>query len=326
MADLRLAAEQVDRFRRALLALTGDEPTRLGVAVSGGPDSLALLLLAAAAFPGRVAAATVDHGLRAESADEARFVGEVCGRLGVPHHVLAPHWGERPRANIQAAARRARYAALGRWASAEARGFILTGHHLDDQAETILMRLARGSGLSGLAGIRATASLDQNDGVRTLRPLLGWRKQELVEIVAAAGLGAVDDPSNASDDYDRTRVRRLLADTPWLAPARIAAAAGHVSDGERALAWSALKLQGERLDVTADGRVSLEAGDLPIELQRRLLLAVLRHYGVAEAVPGPKLARFLDALRSGRPATLAGVSGRPGPVWRFNLAPPRRHP
>src|SRR5262245_44808706 len=107
------AAELVDRFRSDIAALTGAAPARLGIAVSGGPDSLALLLLAQAAFPGAVAAATVDHGLRTESATEARFVARICVRLGVPHAILA---ADEPIAgNVQAGARALRYRLLGQW-------------------------------------------------------------------------------------------------------------------------------------------------------------------------------------------------------------------
>src|SRR5690349_12463072 len=102
--------EQVARFRADLEALTGGAPERLGVGVSGGPDSLALLLLAAAAWPGRVEAATVDHGLRAESAAEAAFVAGLCAQLGVPHRTL--HAGMEATSNLQAAARARRYALL----------------------------------------------------------------------------------------------------------------------------------------------------------------------------------------------------------------------
>src|SRR3546814_18792599 len=100
----------------------------------------------------------------------------------------------------------------------------MTAHHADDQAETLLMRLARGSGLSGLSGVRARRS---GKGVTIMRPLLGYRKTELAEIVRAAGLIAADDPSNRSQAYDRTPARALLAAAPWLDPLRITASAAH---------------------------------------------------------------------------------------------------
>ena len=176
--------ERSPRFRADLAALAGPAPAMFGVAVSGGPDSLALLLLARATFPGGIEAATVDHGLRAESGAEAAFVRDVCGRLGIAHATLT---GPAIEGNIQSGARALRYRLLGSWARERGLGFILTGHHQDDQAETLLMRLRRGAGLAGLAGIRPRAEID---GLKVLRPLLGWRRTELAQIVAAAGLDA----------------------------------------------------------------------------------------------------------------------------------------
>src|SRR4051812_29251127 len=143
----------VDRFSREVDQLIGPGE-RIGVAVSGGPDSLALLLLAARARPGLVEAATVDHALRPESAGEAAFVAELCGRLAVPHEILTVEWEEKPETAIQERARIARYRLLGRWAKERGLTALATAHHLDDQAETFLMRLARGAGVKGLAGMR----------------------------------------------------------------------------------------------------------------------------------------------------------------------------
>ena len=135
--------ELVARFRRDAEALAPGF-ARLGVAVSGGPDSLALLLLAQAAFPGLVEAATVDHRLRPESTIEALHVEDICARLGCPHAILDVEVPDGP-AGLQAEARGARYRALGLWAEARGLPHVATAHHADDQAETVLMRLQRGS-------------------------------------------------------------------------------------------------------------------------------------------------------------------------------------
>ncbi len=156
-----------DALRLAVRALVdGEETARFGIAVSGGPDSMALLDLAVQAWPGRVAAATLDHGLRAESAAEAAMVARWCAQRRVPHATLAPETAVS--GNIQDWARRQRYAQLEAWRAGAGLDWILTAHHADDQLETLLMRLNRGSGVGGLAGVRARAG-------RVLRWLQGRR-------------------------------------------------------------------------------------------------------------------------------------------------------
>src|SRR4051794_12496212 len=224
-----LPPDSVERFRGDLVRLAGgDNP--FAVAVSGGPDSLALLLLAAAAFPGLVRAATVDHRLRPEAAAEAAHVGSICAALGIPHGILAVTVAGG--ASVQARAREARYAALGGWMAEAGLGVLLTGHHQDDQAETLLMRLGRGSGLAGLAGIRPVARIA---GIKVCRPLLGWRRSDLAAIVAAAGLRALDDPTNADETHDRVRMRRCLAEAPWLDAPALARSAAALAEAEEAL-------------------------------------------------------------------------------------------
>ncbi|HVF37996.1 MAG TPA: tRNA lysidine(34) synthetase TilS, partial [Sphingomicrobium sp.] len=203
---------------------------RVGVAVSGGPDSLALLLLSSAARPGLVEAATVDHGLRAESAGEAAMVAGLCRKLGVPHASLPADWPQSPTSNLQAEARAMRYRRLAEWAAERGLPYVATAHHADDQAETLLMRLVRGSGVRGLSGSRAARSL--TDGVTLIRPLLGWRKAELEAIVAAAGIEPVDDPSNRDPRHDRSRFREWLESSAWVDPARLAASAAALRDAD----------------------------------------------------------------------------------------------
>ena len=306
--------DQVARFRADLEQLTGGAPARLGVAVSGGPDSLALLLLAAAAYPGRVEAATVDHGLRAESAAEAAFVAGLCEKLGVPHRILRAEMAATP--NLQAAARARRYRLLTQWLGETGAPFLATAHHLDDQAETLLMRLRRGAGLAGLAGIRAA-----NPPV--VRPLLGWRREELAAIVRAAGIEAVDDPSNRDDRFDRVRVRRQLADAAdWLPPEPLARSAAALAEAEAALAWTVARLREERVAAAGEG-FTLDPTGLPAELRRRLVLLILEELGGA-APRGEEVMRLLAALAAGGTATLAGVKCAGGACWRFTPAPPRR--
>ena len=289
----------------------------MAVAVSGGPDSLALLLLAHAA--GQAATAlTVDHGLRAASAQEARFVAALAAARGIPHHIL-PVTVAAAGDGIQAAARAARYQAMGDWCADAGVGVLLTAHHVDDQAETLLMRLARGAGIGGLAGIRRERPL--RAGVTLLRPLLGWKKADLVALVRAAGIDAVDDPSNRSTRYDRTAARALLAESPWMDAGRIAASAAHLGQAEAALDWMAQRMLAERMTRQGDA-ICLNPDDLPDELVRRMLVLLFAAFG--EAPDGPSLSRLAARLAAGSAATLGSVKASPGQVWRFERAPPRR--
>ena len=180
------------------------------IAVSGGPDSTALVLMAAewAKRRGgtRIEAATVDHGLRPESAEEAKAVGSLCARLGVGHRIL--QWkGVKPATRLQERARDARYRLLVDHAKAIGADALLTAHHADDQAETVLFRLLRGSGLAGLRGMDFMTA---RDGMTIARPLMTLRKSDLIAFAQARGAPFIDDPSNADPRFARTRLRALL--------------------------------------------------------------------------------------------------------------------
>ena len=288
----------------------------LGVAVSGGPDSLALLLLAAAAFPGAMHCATVDHGLRPESADEARFVGECCRELGVPHTVLTVAIGK---GNTADRARAARYAALGAWATDRNIARIATAHHADDQAETLVMRLNRASGVAGLAGIRDRTLIH---GVAVIRPLLSWRRADLATLVEGRGWTAVDDPSNRDPHSDRARMRAHLADAPWLDRTAIAASTAHLAEADAALEWMVDRIMAER--VAMEGERLAMPHDLPRALALRVIARIVAQIG--DGVPrGGEIARLHDALLRAEAGSLAGVIARPGRnVWRFGKEPGRQ--
>lgn len=303
-------------------AITSED--RIAVAVSGGIDSAALLLLTAAAFPGRVTALTVDHGLRAGSASEADGVGKQCAVRGIPHHSLA--WqGPKPVANLQAAARAARYALLAGWCTANATAILLTAHHADDQAETLLMRLARGSGGPGLAGIRRRRLLA--NGVTLVRPLLATRRAALGAIVDAAGWVPADDPSNRNLRFARTHARRLLADADWIDVPNVARAAAHLGDVDAALEWVVDRAWAGRA-VVSGATITIDGGGLPSELARRLVRRALAILAPENELRGGDVMRFIDRLQAGRTTTLAGVQARGGTIWHFGLAARRRkqHP
>lgn len=219
----------VARFREDLERLTDGAPGRLGLAVSGGPDSMALLLLAQHAFPGQVWAATVDHGLRAAAAGEAGFVADYCRRHGVPHAVLKVALDGQ--GNLMAEARAARYQALAAWQAREALDWLVTGHQANDQVETLIMRLNRSSGIAGLSSVRARHG-------QVIRPLLGWLRTELLDVLRQSGTEWIEDPTNREDRFDRARLRKALAETSWLDVRKAAASACALSDADQAIEWT----------------------------------------------------------------------------------------
>ena len=314
----------VERFRADTARAAGEEIARLGLAVSGGPDSVAMLLLSAAAFPGRVSAATVDHGLRPENAYEAAWVGTLCHGLGVPHIILGPVKQMRESGGVQAQARALRYHLLAGWARDEGCGHVATAHHADDQADTLMLRLARGSGLPGLAGIRRRRPIEEGDAIMLIRPCLDWRREELAAVVATAGIAAVDDPSNRAPRFDRSRIRAWLA-APDAPPAvRIGAAANHLADCEAALAWAADAAWNER--ATEGEALVLNVEGLPREIRRRLVKRAIDALRETPAAPWREdgVNRLLATLEGGGRATLAGVVATGGAPWRLRRAPPRR--
>ncbi|WP_347302072.1 tRNA lysidine(34) synthetase TilS [Croceibacterium sp. TMG7-5b_MA50] len=303
------------RFAASLARL---QPTagRIGLAVSGGADSLALLLLAQAVRPGGFAVATVDHGLRPAAAAECAMVADVCAARAIPCTILSV----RPDAgNLQARARDARYAALGAWASDHGLGALLTAHHADDQAETLLMRLNRGSGTAGLSGVRARGKVPGSD-LPLLRPLLGFRRRDLAALVRAHGLTAVNDPSNSDIRFDRVRVRQALEQADWLDPAALAASAAHLADGAEALAWAADREWAEQ--VKQQGSALRYLPHAPRAIRLAIVtraLALLSH-----APRGGDAARLLDLLEGGSGGNVAGVLARALPDgWLFTPEPPR---
>ncbi|KPF62933.1 tRNA lysidine(34) synthetase TilS [Porphyrobacter sp. AAP60] len=323
----------IARFTADLAALWPEDSREgsLGLAVSGGGDSLALLLLAHAALPGRIAVASVDHGLRPEAAGEVALVERIAGERGIPFTALTVKLAT---GNLQARAREARYSALADWAKKTRLGAVATAHHADDQAETLLMRLNRGSGLPGLAGVRARSVIGDGE-MPLLRPLLAWRKAELASVVADEGMVAAQDPSNANPDFDRARLRARLAETDWVDPAQLAVSAAHLAEGWQALEWYAELDWHEMVmrDDTAPGALGYTyCANVPrvigIETILRIIGALGGYATRAEA------GRVWDRLWQGKNASIGGVLAQAGVekvervgvmmrVWHFRPEPPR---
>ena len=305
----------VARFTSAVQKLVGGD-TRVLLAVSGGSDSLAMLLLAHVAIPERISAATVDHQLRPEAADEAAFVAALCGKLNVPHAVLQP--SAPISGNLQSEARAARYALLQTRADTDGCNWIATAHHADDQLETVLMRVARGSGIDGLAGVRMQQG-------RIIRPMLAFTKTELEGICDQSGVTAVSDPSNADDSFDRVAMRQWLASTahPFGAHRAVRTATAFTEASE-ALEWMTSDAFETRV-LRSGVSFTLAVTDLPRELQRRLLLRILDQIQPGYVPRGDATDRALDTLTKGGQQMLGDVLCEGGESWHFRSAPQRQH-
>ncbi|AEI38347.1 MAG: tRNA lysidine(34) synthetase TilS [Zymomonas mobilis subsp. pomaceae] len=319
-----LLETEAHRFHLALQhAASVSELGKLGIAVSGGGDSLALLLLGyVSGFD--VEAVTVDHSLRQESAEEARFVAQICQQLAIPHQILTTQI-EATGEGIQAAARIRRYALMAQWAKERQVTALMTAHHADDQAETLLMRAAHGSGIAGLAAIRPNVLFSaEGQTIRLLRPLLDFSRLELATIVEKAGLKAVSDPSNDNPHYDRTHFRRLLIAAPWIDRRKLANTARYCQQSEEALDWITQKEAAARIRLQGKG-VRFDPEDLPIEILRRLVVLCLQRVGEKKQVRGTDLTRFIGFLQQGKKASLSEIIGEGGVLWRFYPAPPRKN-
>lgn len=304
-------ADPEEAVRAELDRLAGALPA-LGLAVSGGSDSTALLHIAAPwaqARGVRLAVATVDHRLRPGSGDEAAAVARASAALGVPHRALVwDHAGRAPAGNLMAAARAARLRLLADWADGAELGAVALGHTMDDQAETLVMRLGRGAGLDGLSGMAAAR---RQGGTLWLRPMLGVRRAALRDWLTARGLGWSDDPTNDDAGFDRVRVRQAIAALDLPVPG-LARSAAWLSEARAALTdHAATVAEGVEAD---RGMLLLPPAVLaqPAETRRRLIAAGLRWVTGADYAPrGDDLSRLLVALAAGAPATLAGVIARP---------------
>ena len=314
----------VERFRADLDALIeADGP--IGIAVSGGPDSLALLMLAAAVRPGEIEAATVDHGLRTGSREEAEMVAGICERLGVPHAILAIEWDLPPTSAIQEQARAVRYGALAQWARQGELCALVTAHHLDDQVETMMMRLNRGSGVRGLAGMRRRSDTPGDKDLPLLRPLLGWRRSELERICTDGRVSAAEDPSNADERHERIRVRQALRNADWLDAEALARSAANIAAADEAIEWATDREWSEAVEAT-EGRIVYRATTAPTEVLRRVVaraIAMLGTEGASGELRGRELDRLVADLQQCNTTTLRGVLCTGGLDWKFTTAPPR---
>jgi tRNA(Ile)-lysidine synthase len=273
------------------------------LAVSGGPDSIALLWLAARwrralARGPRLIAVTVDHGLRPEAAREARDVKRLARSLELPHRTV--RWaGAKPKTGLPAAARAARYRLLADAARSNGATHILTAHTRDDQAETLLMRMLRGSGIAGLA---AMARQSERDGVWLARPFLQVSKSQLVATLEKAKVAFADDPTNRDPHFTRPRLRAIM---PALAAeggdarnlARLAARLARANTAVEVLVDGAERYLALKDRETPDAGFDANSfATLPEEIRLRLLLRAIDRFGHEGPAELGKVETLLSAL------------------------------
>lgn len=311
------------------------------LAVSGGPDSTSLMHFSArmASFGTMVpvVVATVDHGLRPEAHQEAETVAGWARKLGLTHRILVWH-GSKPTTRIQEIAREERYRLLIDLAQEVGASHILTGHTLDDQAETVLMRLLRGSGVTGLAGMKAETS---RQGIVIARPWLSFSKRRLVATCTAEAWPFLNDPSNSNMSFARVRLRHLLPmlEQEGLTPERLATFSRRMARAEEALSAQAEAAFTQSLMESRPDLLVLNGQVLqrePHEIVVRVILKAIEHVlGQNQAWKPPRLEPVEDLATHLRGANLeqgcfsrnlAGALLRMHPDGRLTITPepPRR--
>jgi tRNA(Ile)-lysidine synthase len=315
---------RVDQTLTALRLASGKP---FAIAVSGGSDSVALMHLAAdwaraneRALP---VVFTVDHGLRKASAKDARTVAREAERRGLGPHILT--WkGAKPNANIEGLAREARYRLMGEWCREHGIQTLMVAHTLDDQAETFLLRLMRGSGVDGLAAMRPRAAypIPAFKDVELIRPLLSFTRDELRAYLTARGVKWIDDPMNADPRFDRARLRGLwpALEAAGLKRERIAAAAGHLARAREALEIRTAEFLTAHA-VAVGETMLLDANALaeaPREIGLRALAAILQSVGAQEYRPRfDRLEALYEDMVSSKPVPRTLHGCRVGPASKL---------
>lgn len=305
--DQRLLDIVLDAFRDT-------KPARIGIAVSGGGDSMALLHLmhrAASVAGWEVHAVTVDHGLRPASADEAAGVAGFCAQRGIPHTTL--RWqGPADSGNLMDQARQARLALMADWARERGITDVLLGHTANDQAETFLMNLARAAGLDGLSGMRRVWV---EHGIHWRRPLLELGRETLRAYLQRNGVGWIDDPSNDNDRFTRVKARRAMQALKPLGVTvdQLLGSIHNLAQARSALTFAVAQAAEDLVESRA-GALFVQVqglGALPPEIRRRLLISAIRWISGAPYPPRAQALTNLErALTETRDATLGGVRFR----------------
>ena len=289
-------------LRRTLVELGIDvQHAKVAVAVSGGADSMALALLLSEVMA--VVALTVDHGLRSESAAEAQYVHDILHSKGMKHHILT--WnGDKPKSNIQSEARAARYKLMEDWCASEDIQYLLTAHHVADQAETFMLRLARGSGVYGLSAIEPVSEGLVNKDVTIVRPLINTHKELLETYLKRNNIEWIEDPSNLNNRYDRVKIREFFK-APVLdgfTVERVAQTSSHMRRVRTALEYYQKMWIDTHVKFDAFGAASFERAslnDIPEEIILRSLASIVRQVSGNAYVPRfEKLSTLYEILKA----------------------------
>lgn len=306
---------QLSEATARLIGRSAAQEDRFGLAVSGGADSMAMLALAHRCWPGQIEAATVDHGLRPAAREEAQMVADWCALHGVPHATLQP--AQPISGSLQAQARAARYTLLEQWRIDRGLDWLLTAHQADDQLETMLLRLGRGSGVGGLASVRARRG-------PILRPMLGMRRAALRAWCEAEDVPFFDDPSNEDERFDRARLRRRLAGLDLIDPARLDRSIEALAQADAALDWTVNEIAAAHLGKDGEALV-LHRTDLPPAILRRLLQKMISSINESAEIPrGPSIDQALVQLFNGKTVTLSDCVVTGGTCWTARRAPARK--
>lgn len=315
------AKEVHSRFLKALAADPKSSEGQIGLSVSGGGDSIALLHLAARTVSANnLRVITVDHGLRSEAADEIAFVAKQASKLGLEHEVVKWDWNQQ--GNLQAAARDGRRIAIHTWALTHNIRTVWLGHTEDDQVETVLMRLARGSGIDGLTAMYPAS---HRDGLRLFRPLLGCSREGLRAWLKDQEITWCDDPSNDDPRFDRVRARQMFTQLEGLGLTRkrLLQTVDHMQAAHLTLQKAAQGFAREyvRQDagdlIFAADALDLEKADAP----RRVMAAGFGWVGNRTYRPRfEQLLGVVEESRRGQTMTLGGCMLTPGPDGSMRLS------
>ena len=270
--------------------------------------------------------ATVNHGIRPEATAECALVERQCKELGIPCAIIDVMLAK---GNLQQEARRVRYKALTHWAEQRGLAAILTAHHADDQAETLLMRLNRGSGLAGLGGIREARAIEGSEVV-LLRPLLAFRRTELRRIVEEARIETADDPSNRDPAFDRVRMRDALAQAEWLDVDGLAHSAGLLADAQNTIDGLALEDWGLNAKPVPGGFTYEPFAASKIERRPVWIeVATMIAADIGAELTRGEAAKIVESLLDERKINVGGICASVSEsgaayLWRFEREAPRR--